>query len=334
DFSNITGRKGSISSGVGSGQALGYNSYNDNEERASRNIHNNNVNNSIKKPHSRDSSSRLSIKRNRRDKSSSDSLSLHMSTPEMARASFGLGNNSLSSVSSISTSNRRSDGSDDGDTNNLPSSSSSKQVSNTITIPDNDDDTKDLQIQDAESTMLEFHTSTSTFLEFHTSTSTFLEFHTSTSSFNDNNDMKDTDNSNVNLVRTETFGMIDWLKRIITEKRESYEFNDIIKELIDLIPKSSSPKKFSFGNYRSPSKFPLRDIDPKSVGRWDEEGWEKCIKDYEYEIINRCSTDVLVSRKMYQGAHVARRSQYDILFRNWSLKIVGVCSNTYNVIFG
>ncbi|CAJ0649666.1 9506_t:CDS:2 [Entrophospora sp. SA101] len=274
DFSNITGRKGSISSGVGSGQALGYNSYNDNEERASRNIHNNNVNNSIKKPHSRDSSSRLSIKRNRRDKSSSDSLSLHMSTPEMARASFGLGNNSLSSVSSISTSNRRSDGSDDGDTNNLPSSSSSKQVSNTITIPDNDDDTKDLQIQDAESTI------------------------------------------------------------IITEKRESYEFNDIIKELIDLIPKSSSPKKFSFGNYRSPSKFPLRDIDPKSVGRWDEEGWEKCIKDYEYEIINRCSTDVLVSRKMYQGAHVARRSQYDILFRNWSLKIVGVCSNTYNVIFG
>ncbi|CAJ0753523.1 12366_t:CDS:2 [Entrophospora sp. SA101] len=153
DFSNITGRKGSISSGVGSGQALGYNSYNDNEERASRNIHNNNVNNSIKKPHSRDSSSRLSIKRNRRDKSSSDSLSLHMSTPEMARASFGLGNNSLSSVSSISTSNRRSDGSDDGDTNNLPSSSSSKQVSNTITIPDNDDDTKDLQIQDAESTI-------------------------------------------------------------------------------------------------------------------------------------------------------------------------------------
>ncbi|CAJ0760099.1 3374_t:CDS:2, partial [Entrophospora sp. SA101] len=152
DLSTITGRKGSISSGVGSGQALGYNSYNDNEERASRNIHNNNVNNSIKKPHSRDSSSRLSIKRNRRDKSSSDSLSLHMSTPEMARASFGLGNNSLSSVSSISTSNRRSDGSDDGDTNNLPSSSSSKQVSNTITIPDNDDDTKDLQIQDAEST--------------------------------------------------------------------------------------------------------------------------------------------------------------------------------------
>nr|CAG8613385.1 5189_t:CDS:2 [Entrophospora candida] len=206
DFSHMMGRKDSISSGVGSGQALGYNSYNDNEESTSRNIHNNNVNNSIKKPHSRDSSSRLSIKRNKHDKSSSDSLSLHMSTPEMARASFGLGNNSLSSVSSISTSNRRSDGSDDGDTNNLPSSSSSKQVSNTITIPDNDDDTKDLQIQDAESTMLEFHTSTSTFLEFHTSTSTFLEFHTSTSSFNDNNDMKDTDSSNVNLVRTETFG--------------------------------------------------------------------------------------------------------------------------------
>ncbi|CAJ0888027.1 2328_t:CDS:2 [Entrophospora sp. SA101] len=139
---------------------------------------------------------------------------------------------------------------------------------------------------------------------------------------------------------SETNDLIDWLKRIITEKRESYEFNDIIKELIDLIPKSSSPKKFSFGNYRSPSKFPLRDIDPKSVGRWKIdrvtllEGWEKCIKDYEYEIINRCSTDVLVSRKMYQGAHVARRSQYDILFRNWSLKIVGVCSNTYNVIFG
>ncbi|CAH1759847.1 6777_t:CDS:2 [Entrophospora sp. SA101] len=138
----------------------------------------------------------------------------------------------------------------------------------------------------------------------------------------------------------DTIRLIDWLKRIITEKRESYEFNDIIKELIDLIPKSSSPKKFSFGNYRSPSKFPLRDIDPKSVGRWKIdrvtllEGWEKCIKDYEYEIINRCSTDVLVSRKMYQGAHVARRSQYDILFRNWSLKIVGVCSNTYNVIFG
>lgn len=258
DFSNMSGRKDSsdTGSGGGSSQALGYNSCSDNEERIDRNICNNNVNNSIIKPHSRDSSRRMSIRRNKRDKSSSDSLSLHMSNiytrasmviaesninihddsnndannnhddnnitsnsnsnnnsdsdknidqphiqaPEMARASFGLGNNSLSS---ISTSNKRSDGSDDGDTNNLPSSSSSKQVFNTITIPGNDDDTKDLQIQDIENTFL---ASTSTFLEFHTSTGTFLDFDTLTSSFDDNNYMKDTNNSNVDLVRTETFG--------------------------------------------------------------------------------------------------------------------------------
>ncbi|CAJ0909130.1 9965_t:CDS:2 [Entrophospora sp. SA101] len=168
--------------------------------------------------------------------------------------------------------------------------------------------------------------------------------------------------------------VISWVKRMINEKRENSEFVDVVKEMLDITPSKSGSvgKNHPFENYR-PNKFPLRDLDPKSIERWsvdrvtligdaihamnpvlglgmnhamrdadklsqslldwNEKGWEECIKNYEDEMINRCSPDVLNSRKICQRVHVACHNKFDVIFRNWTIKFIGLCLNIYMKIF-
>src|SRR4051812_18965013 len=93
------------------------------------------------------------------------------------------------------------------------------------------------------------------------------------SSFDDSGDYDDDGNiKNFNKENSQPKQLVNLMKRIITEKREDSEFNNIIKELLDTIPEDPSSFKDGtinpFGNYRPPHKIPLRDIYPKSIERW------------------------------------------------------------------
>ncbi|CAH1759591.1 6005_t:CDS:10, partial [Entrophospora sp. SA101] len=93
------------------------------------------------------------------------------------------------------------------------------------------------------------------------------------------------------------------------------EFCDVMKEMLDIIPEDLPSKSGSVGDAihaMNPvlglgMNHAMRDADKlsQSLLDWDEKGWEECIKNYEDEMINRCSPDVLNSRKL--SAQLSKR---------------------------